>query len=222
MTDHARARSEIEAETIYGEIRSAIANGEYAFNNRLPTERALAARYGVARNSVRKVLKMLDEEGIIERHVGRGTFVRKHAVLEEYTLSELLEARLLFEPGLPDLVIERMTDEVIDELENCLDRLRTAESWVEFKEAKYALHMNIVRASRNRFLISIFQQIIDSRRRAGWGRGERSSAPIFVVREAAYADNRVIIEALRSGNAKAARTAIQDYIVRTLMNVSGH
>lgn len=218
----ARAKSEQDSQLIYRDLKSAIMNGDYAAGSRLPTERALAEHFDAARNSVRKTLNQLADEGLIVRHVGRGTFVRNRVGTNEFTLAELLEARLLFEPNLPDLVVERVTPELIAEMEASLERLRNAESWEQFKEAKYEVHMTIARGSRNRFIVAIFEQIIESRRRAGWGRPGQHLSPVLVVREAAYRDNLVIVDALRCGDAAKAREAIRDYLLRTLSNVSSN
>jgi len=45
--------------------------------SRLPTERRLAAEFGVTRSSVRHALAILQAEGRISREVGRGTFFRR-------------------------------------------------------------------------------------------------------------------------------------------------
>lgn len=218
----ARTKSDLDSQLMYRDLKSAIINGNFAVGSRLPTERALAEHFDAARNSVRKTLNQLAEEGLIVRHVGRGTFVRTRVGADEFSLSELLEARILFEPSLPDLVVERITPELIAEMQSCLDRLRSAESWEQFKEAKYAVHLAIARGSRNRFIVSIFEQIIESRRRAGWGRAGRQLPPVLMVREAAYRDNLVIVEALKCGDAPKARDAIRDYLLRTLTSVSSN
>ncbi|WP_243095497.1 GntR family transcriptional regulator [Thermus thalpophilus] len=45
----------------------------------LPPERALAEAYGVSRDSVRKALDLLEEEGLVVRRQGSGTFVARRA-----------------------------------------------------------------------------------------------------------------------------------------------
>ncbi|ODT66633.1 MAG: GntR family transcriptional regulator [Pelagibacterium sp. SCN 63-23] len=222
VTPSARAKSEQDSQLLYQDLKSEITNGTYKAGSRLPTERALAEHFSVARNSVRKTLNLLAEEGLIIRHVGRGTFVRSQVSADEFTLAELLEARLLFEPSLPDLVVERITPELISEMEEALEGIRNAESWEQFKEAKYGVHMAIARASRNRFITAIFGQIIESRRRVAWGRPGQHLAPVQVVREAAYRDNLIIVDALRLGEADKARQAIRDYLLRTLSNVGSN
>ena len=223
-----RIRSESNSLTIYQSLRSSIVEGRLRTGTRLPTERALASRFGAARNTVRKTMNQLADEGLIIRHVGRGTFVARNraggAVAAsdepEYSLGELLEARLMFEPMLAELVAERATEEDLAALSADLDALRNATTWTAFKEAKYALHLAIVRASRNNFLISMFERIISSRRAAGWGRPGGHPLPISAVREAAARDNAAIVEALRKRDGAAARELINTYLVRTLMSAS--
>lgn len=221
-TASVRAKSDQDSETIYRDLKAAITSGEYGVGGRLPTERALADHFAAARNSVRKTLNQLEEEGLIIRHVGRGTFVRNRAQEDEFTLAELLEARLLFEPSLPDLVVERMSPDLIADMEENLERLRDAETWAQFKEAKYQVHLAIARGSRNRFIISIFEQIIEARRRANWGRAGHDLAPVLIVRETAYRDHKVIVEALKANDTATCRQAIRDYLLRTLANASSN
>ncbi|MDG1432310.1 MAG: winged helix-turn-helix domain-containing protein, partial [Paracoccaceae bacterium] len=58
-------------EAVYDKIQS----GEYAVDERLPSERTLAADLNVARNTVREALEVLEDHGIIRRRAGSGSFV---------------------------------------------------------------------------------------------------------------------------------------------------
>lgn len=223
-----RLKSDSDSDAIYQSLRSSIVEGQLRTGTRLPTERALATRFGAARNTVRKTMNQLADEGLIIRHVGRGTFVARNKTKDgedrssqpEFSLGELLEARLMFEPTLAELVAERASEQDLAALSAYLEALRNAGSWSEFKEAKYALHLAIVRASHNSFLISVFERIIESRRRTGWGRPGGHPLPISAVREAAARDNALIVEALRKRDAAKARELISSYLLRTLMSVS--
>ncbi|MDF2371579.1 MAG: GntR family transcriptional regulator [Rhizobiaceae bacterium] len=223
-----RAKSERDAQTIYRDLKAAIMNGSFEAGSRLPTERTLADQFSAARNTVRKTMNQLTDEGLIVRHVGRGTFVTDQlaqAAQEaepEYGLAELLEARLLFEPSLPDLVVERASAEHIADMEKALVAMRRAGSWNDFKEAKYGLHLAIARGSRNRFIVDIFERILASRRRSGWGRPGGHPAPVSAVRETAYQDSLEIVEALKRRDRSGASDAIRRYLLRTLSNASGN
>lgn len=56
-------------------IRSAIEQGLLSDNQALPSERELAEKYQVSRDTVRKAVRYLEERGVIYSDHGRGTFV---------------------------------------------------------------------------------------------------------------------------------------------------
>lgn len=227
--DNIRTRAENESRSLYAQLRSSIVKGEVAPGTRLPTERVLSMQYRVARNTVRKTMTRLTEEGLIERTVGRGTFVAHPQAgealpearpVQDFSLPELFEARLLFEPALAELVVERATESDFAAFERALAVVEAAATWEEYKEAKYALHLAIAHASRNRFMEHMLQTIIDIRRRSQWGRAGGHPGPLVLVRETACRDNAAIIAALRARDGKRARELLHDYLVRTLFSVS--
>jgi DNA-binding GntR family transcriptional regulator len=56
-------------------LRGRITSGEFAANGTLPSEAVLCQEYGVARNTLRRALDQLAEEGLIEVRPGRGRVV---------------------------------------------------------------------------------------------------------------------------------------------------
>lgn len=52
-----------------------IQSGVYAPGDRLPSENQLAAQYGIHRLTVRQAMNSLEEQGVVYRHQGRGSFV---------------------------------------------------------------------------------------------------------------------------------------------------
>ena len=226
--ENIRTRAQAESRSLYSQIRSAIQKGEVQAGARLPTERVLSTQYRVARNTVRKTMTRLMEEGLIERTVGRGTFVagaealnaQAAAIQQDFSLPELFEARVLFEPALVELVVERATEADFAAFDKTLAAMQSASTWEEYKEAKYALHLAIARASRNRFMEHMLAKIIEIRRSARWGRSDGHPGPLALVRQTACRDNAAIIAALRKRDGKKARELVHDYLVRTLFSVS--
>jgi GntR family transcriptional regulator / MocR family aminotransferase len=60
---------------VYLILRSAVLDGLLAPGERLPSSRKAAADYGVSRGVLEEVYSQLMEEGLLERIVGRGTFI---------------------------------------------------------------------------------------------------------------------------------------------------
>jgi len=56
-------------------LRARLASGEFQPGSALPSESALVAEYGVARNTVRRALDLLTEDGLITTQPGRGRLV---------------------------------------------------------------------------------------------------------------------------------------------------
>jgi GntR family transcriptional repressor for pyruvate dehydrogenase complex len=223
-----RTKSEADGEIIYRAIAQGIVTGRLAAGSRLPAERDLAKRFGAARNTVRKTMKALEREGVVVRQVGRGTFVvgtpadKDDALASPppASLGDIFEARLLFEPAFAELIVMRADDADFEEMDHCLVQIATAEDWQTYKEWKYALHLTFARATKNPFLAEIFQSIIDSRRRAGWGPLPGDARKRAVAREASQQENVEIVEALKRGDVEEGRKRIHDYLSRILQSVS--
>jgi len=63
-------------EHISRELRAEIAAGKYGSSGQLPSEAQLVARFGVSRPTVARALRDLQDEGMIHRQAGSGTFVQ--------------------------------------------------------------------------------------------------------------------------------------------------
>jgi GntR family transcriptional regulator len=61
------------------DLRMAIANGDLAAGQRLPSNRELAEEYGIAPMTVQSAVRVLRDEGLVIAHQGRGTFVHDDA-----------------------------------------------------------------------------------------------------------------------------------------------
>jgi DNA-binding GntR family transcriptional regulator len=77
--------SEAIYKTLAGELRDAIARGDYAVGTHLPTEHELCAARGVSRHTAREALRILREEGLIARRRGAGTIVTAPPVERLFT-----------------------------------------------------------------------------------------------------------------------------------------
>jgi GntR family transcriptional regulator len=82
-TDAARAEP-APAQPLYRQLadtlRANLESGKMRPNEMLPTERELAVTYDMSRDTVRKAIKLLEEQGLLYSDQGRGTFAAPEAV----------------------------------------------------------------------------------------------------------------------------------------------
>jgi len=83
--------------TIKAALRERIAQGGWQPGVRLPSERELVQTFGCARMTVHRALRELEEEGLIERRQGSGSYVA-----ELHPISNLLQVR-----DIHDEIVER-------------------------------------------------------------------------------------------------------------------
>ena len=92
------------------ELRQAITRGAYRPGSQLPTEAELCEMLGVSRTVVREALRMLEDEGLVARRHGVGTFVRNHPILKNlnfnFGITEMIESAGLT-PGTSHLAIQQ-------------------------------------------------------------------------------------------------------------------
>ena len=219
---------------IYRAILQAIRDGSLRPGHRLPNERELASRYGTTRATVRSALSMMDGQGLIRRRVGSGTYladdadqifaklditpIRSHDDVPSFL--EILEGRLLFEPAMLSLVVSRATTEDYEAMEDALARVLAAPTWLDFKEAIYGLHGRMFAATRNRFLIQVFESIVADRRAVRFDGLDTANPVPEPVRRKAYNDLQAIVRALASRDERQADKLMRDHLLRTLATVN--
>ena len=73
-------------------LRDKFANGEFAPDERIPSEQQLQATFGVSRATVRQALQLLERDGLIERRPGKGSFATANTeAVAEVKMTCLLE-----------------------------------------------------------------------------------------------------------------------------------
>ena len=70
---------EPEHRRVFRELLAEVAAGRYAATGRLPSEAQLVTRFGVSRPTVGRALKDLQDQGLVERRAGSGTFLKADA-----------------------------------------------------------------------------------------------------------------------------------------------
>jgi GntR family transcriptional regulator len=103
--------SDIPASTqLYNQIHFAIASRQYPPGHRLPSTRQLAQITGLHRNTISKVYRQLEEDGVVDSQAGSGIYVRAQGGDESRVeqkptiLAQHPEAHKLVKQNLDDLV----------------------------------------------------------------------------------------------------------------------
>ena len=96
MLKSARIEKKTLTEIAEQELRQAIARGTFRPGAQLPTESELCQMLGVTRTVVREALRVLEEDGLVTRRHGVGTFVRDHPILKNlnfnFGITEMIES----------------------------------------------------------------------------------------------------------------------------------
>ena len=161
------------------QLRAWLSQQELQAETRLPPERVLAEELGVTRGDLRKALAVLEREGALWRHVGKGTFVGGRpldnmlglAKIERQTNpAEVMRARLLLEPVLAREAARNATRQDMADIETLMRQSRAAESWRQYEALDTALHRAIARAGGNGLMLALFDTLNAVRRSVVWGR----------------------------------------------------
>ncbi|MFI6599597.1 FadR/GntR family transcriptional regulator [Nonomuraea sp. NPDC050536] len=148
-------------------LKRSIVTGEFEPGRRLPTERELAVRLGVSRNTLREAIRALTLGGILEARQGSGTYVSSLApgrlldsfsllieASQDATVLDLLAVRRVLEVEAAGLAAARATDEQLAELAGCLEAMRSAPV-----EADVRFHETVAAAAGNPVLAALIQAL---------------------------------------------------------------
>ena len=199
------------------QLRAYLAQQELPPEARLPPERELAEILGVSRGELRKALAILESQGELWRHVGKGTFVGARpdaelapvaAIAAGTSPAEVMRARLVIEPGLAREAALHHSAADIAELRLCLSGARAAETWRHYENWDNRLHRAIAEAADNALLLAIFDTLNAVRRAVVWGR-LRDERPRPPENHHSFGEHEAIVAAIeerdRAGAANCMR-----------------
>lgn len=110
MLRSAKSERKTLTDIALGELRQAILGGTFRPGSQLPTEAELCEMLGVSRTVVREALRVLDDDGLVVRRHGVGTFVRNHPILKNlnfnYGITEMIESAGA-QPGTSHFAIQK-------------------------------------------------------------------------------------------------------------------
>jgi DNA-binding FadR family transcriptional regulator len=217
------------AEALRRELLDGLRRGRWTAGSRLPTERALCEHYGVSRSALRRVLQELKDMDVVVQKVGSGTYVAQDAAaklsrksFEPSAISpaEIMEARLLLEPLLMDLVVNNATAADFDKLDHCCEQGESAQTLEEFEHWDSRFHEQLAYATRNAFFINVFELIAQVRDSGEWGLLKKKS--VTTERRRRYErEHRELVAALKNRDVDTAKRAISGHLLNIRFNLLG-
>jgi GntR family transcriptional repressor for pyruvate dehydrogenase complex len=209
-------------------IKAHIVSENLAPGSQLPSERRLSETLAVSRNVVREGLSILVAEGMITKRPGKGIFLRDTGNLalaqqggaileqEQARYQAIREARAAVEVGAIGLIVSRITENDLEQLEQSVAELeRKADLGEMFVSEDMQFHLILLRAARNDFLLQwspmveevmrVWAYELDSLAKAIRPGSPRSDAARVAT------EHRAILAAIRERDVHKAQTLLKQH-----------
>lgn len=156
---------------VFNYFSDKILSGELRLNDKIETEREIAEKLGVSRNSVREVMHMLEISGLIECVQGSGNYVRCDSTdymvksakmiisLMGIKFDEIFHLRNAFEIAALKLAMESITDSELNRMKEILTKMDENLSAKESAKYDAMFHDILVRSSHSQLLILYYSMI---------------------------------------------------------------
>ena len=207
-------------------VDDGVAEGSLVPGAKLPTERDLVLRLSAPRSAVRRALDALEQEGLVIRHVGRGTFLSEEAVRRhggapaDCSPAEIMQVRLVIEPPIAALAARVANQADLDRIAACLDAGGAAEEFEAFESWDAKLHRAIAESAHNGLLMNMFDVMNTARGLPVWGSlKRRTSSP--ERRRCYHTEHTAIVEALRDRDPDSAEDAMRGHLQHVADNLLG-
>ena len=152
-------------------VRGEILHGNLVPGDRLPGERELAEQLGISRNSVREGLRILENMGVTSSQHGAGHYISLNfdepmteTLSLIYTMKgmgrdDLTQFRYCLEREAMHLAVDYASEQQKIIIGKHLEALLRAETEKDRYEHDMALHMTLIEASRNDYLITTYRAL---------------------------------------------------------------
>ncbi len=195
---------------------------------RLPAERELAERLGISRVTLREVLKVLQDQGLVESRRGRygGTFVLPRPTetggdelrrrIAEVDIEDVLRFREVLEVGAAELCAAHgLTDEQADRLREALAGTRDA-PLAEYRRQDTLFHLTLAELSGSPTLTTQYAAV-----RAGVN-DLLDCIPLLVRNlEHSQQQHTALVEAVLEGDTDGAREVMREHCAGTAALLRG-
>jgi GntR family transcriptional repressor for pyruvate dehydrogenase complex len=162
-------RNERLSDKVVNQILLLIHDGELKPGQKLPSEIVFSEQFAVSRGVIREAMIQLQALGYISRKTKHGTYIEEDVVnrlsrpvsdaLKEATFQDLLDFRDSLESKMVEIVIERASDEEIQEIAESLGA--DFSKFSEHFSLDHYFHYKLAQASRNIFYMNFIDTYYD-------------------------------------------------------------
>ncbi len=215
-------------ELVLRRIEEQLINRTLRPGDRLPPERELATILGASRPAVREALRVLQAQGVVRSAVGTGAdsgtivraapsgaltrLLRVHLAVSSFPLSDVVEARVMFERFSALSAAKSMTPEVLTRIGDAIAAMDDPDiDRARFNELDTEFHVAIAEAGGNRFVADLTVAVRESIRTDILGTLEESG-DWPEVRDGLRADHHAIHRALIDGDGPLAADLLEKHI----------
>lgn len=202
-------------------LQAYLAKTRLPADGRLPPERILAEALGTSRGELRKALALMEADGQLYRHVGKGTFLGSRplvaidevaALATSATAPDLVQARLVVEPELAALAALRACPVHVAELSAALRASRApGQTWRGYELQDARLHRLVALAAGNPLLLFLYDHLAAIRRVITWDR-PRTAEDGPPADHPSFAQHDRIIAAIAARDPAAARHEMATHV----------
>jgi len=215
-------------------ISDLIEQGEFGDEGRLPSELALADRFGVSRPIVREALSRLRSRGVVVSRKGSGSYFRKSPASGPASLvapgfwpiDSLAAVRKCFEfrTGIESeaafFAAQNHAPETLEAIRQALERMEAAATdGAVATRADLEFHLAVARASGNEYFEAVLQSMRTPIEFAiNLARSLTLTRPLEHLR-IVQAEHVVLLQAIEARDKEGARTAMRRHIENTCKRV---
>ncbi|WP_316149178.1 FadR/GntR family transcriptional regulator [Cupriavidus sp. BIC8F] len=213
-----RTRAVTLTEQVTRQLRADIESGAYPVGSRLPTGRQLAEQYGVSAAVIREVTEHLRSQGFVESRQGVGCTVRsrtgaagfqlpREPDIDASGLADLYDLRIDLEGAAAALAAVRRSDGDVAALSALLQRLHAhLYDPQPAADIDAAFHIGIAAATHNPYYRQLLQYL-NLQLHQAVATARANTLRQAGLAETVHAEHEAIVDAIRRGDAAAARAA---------------
>ncbi len=215
------ARNDNLADEIAAQLRDRILKETLSPGQRLPTEQALGAQFGVSRNVIREAIARLKLTGLVETRHGVGTFVKQDIenrpfeieqddLLEFKQLIDVYRLRVEVEAGAAALAATHRTSAQLEAIKQALRQSGQHQDWEAGAKSAVDFHLAVSQASNNPYFTRIMGHLDSVIRDAVRTLRFRSMGTSRL--EEVDAEHERIVDAIERQDANMARQAMREHL----------